>query len=343
MIVHRERPLNSETPIAELTRGTVTPNAAFYVRNHFEPPLLDPSSWRLEVGGLVERPLRLSLPELRAMRSQTLMVTLECAGNGRARLSPPTEGEPWGLGAVGTAEWTGVPLIDVLDRAGPRPAAREALFRGADGGPLEGRSGNTRFERSLALDEARESPALLAYAMNNEPLPIQHGYPLRLIVPGWYGVASVKWLAAIEIIDAAFSGYFQRERYVYEWERDGQLVREPVNRLRVRALITEPRPNQAVEAGDIVVRGVAWSGVAPIARVEVSIDAGPWQAARLSGKPGTGSWQPWELIARESRPGRTTVRARATDLAGRTQPPQPEWNRLGYGSNAIQEVRVDIG
>jgi len=341
MIVHHERPRNCETPISELV-GSLTPQASFYVRNHFDAPTLDAATWRLEVGALVERPLRLRLADLQGMRSQTLIVTMECAGNGRAFLHPATEGEPWGLGAVGTAAWTGVSLSDVIDQAGPRAAARELIFRGADCGPVGPSRQTTRFERSLPLDEARQSAALLAYGMNGEPLPVQHGYPLRLIVPGWYGVASVKWLTSIEASETPFSGYFQTVKYVYEWERDGQVVREPVNRLRVRALITEPRPDQAVEAGDLVVRGMAWSGAAPIARVEVRVGGGAWQEARLLGSPSRDRWQPWELITSAGDPGGTTVAARATDLAGRMQPQQPEWNRLGYGSNAIQEVAVHI-
>jgi DMSO/TMAO reductase YedYZ molybdopterin-dependent catalytic subunit len=341
MIVHHERPRNCETPISELAGG-VTPQASFYVRNHFDAPTLDAANWRLEVKGLVERPLGLRLADLQEMRSNTLIVTLECAGNGRAFLHPATEGEPWGLGAVGTAAWTGVPLSDVMDRAGPVAAAREVLFRGADSGPVGPARDIRGFERSLPLDEARQSGALLAYALNGEPLPVQHGYPLRLVVPGWYGVASVKWLTAIEAIERPFSGYFQTEKYVYEWERDGQVLREPVNRMRVRALITEPRLDQAVEAGDLVVRGMAWSGAAPIARVEVSIGGGSWQEARLLGSPSRDHWQAWTLIARVGGPGGTTVAARATDVAGRTQPRKPEWNRLGYGSNAIQEVAVHV-
>jgi len=341
MIVHHERPRNCETPISELV-GSLTLQASFYVRNHFDAPTLDAANWRLEVGGLVEHPLRLRLADLEGMRSQTLIVTLECAGNGRAFLHPATEGEPWGLGAVGTAAWTGVSLGDVIDRAGPGAPVRELVFRGADSGPV-GQSSEIRgFERSLPIDEARQSGAVLAYAMNGEPLPRQHGYPLRLIVPGWYGVASVKWLTTIEAIKTPFSGYFQTEKYVYEWERGGPVVREPVNRLRVRALITEPGPDQAVDAGDLVVRGMAWSGAAPIARVEVRVGGGAWREARLLGSPSRDRWQPWVLIASVADPGRTTVAARATDLAGRTQPKRPEWNRLGYGSNAIQEVAIHV-
>jgi DMSO/TMAO reductase YedYZ molybdopterin-dependent catalytic subunit len=250
------------------------------------------------------------------------------------------EGEKWGLGAVSTAEWTGVPLVEVLDRAGVTAAACEIVFRGADGGSVSGRSEPVRFERSLKLADARDSEALLAYAMNGEPLPVQHGHPLRLVVPGWYGVASVKWLTRIEAVGRPFGGYFQAEKYWYERNHAGEEVREPVTLQRVRAVITEPGPDQEREAGELIVRGVAWSGAAPIARVEVSISGGPWQGARLLGERHRHSWQWWELSTRADRPGRTGLRARATDLAGRTQPEQPEWNRFGYGGNAIQEVSV---
>jgi len=342
LVVHRAHPLNCETSIPALIGGVVMPNAHFYVRNHFQIPLLDPSPWRLEVGGLVERPLSLSLRDLKNMRSQTLVVTLECAGNGRSLLDPPVAGEKWGLGAVSTAEWTGVPLVEVLDRAGIKAGACEVVFRGADSGTVPGRTGTIRFERSLRLDDARDSGALLAYAMNGEPLPIQHGYPLRVTVPGWYAVTSVKWLTEIEVIDVPLSAHFQTDAYFYEWERDGQVVREPVTLQRVRSLITEPTPDAEVECGDVAIRGVAWSGAAPIACVEVSVGGGPWQQARLVSERNRHSWQWWELLTRIDRPGTTPLRVRATDLAGRTQPGQPEWNRLGYGNNAIQEVTVHL-
>jgi DMSO/TMAO reductase YedYZ molybdopterin-dependent catalytic subunit len=200
----------------------------------------------------------------------------------------------------------------------------------------------TYFERSLTIGVARESDALLAYAMNGEPLPVEHGYPLRLVVPGWYGVASVKWLTEIELIGSAFSGYFQSERYVYEWERSGQVIREPVTLQRVRSLITEPGWDEEVAPGELAVRGLAWSGAGPIARVEVSVGGGPWESAPLIGERHGHSWQRWELMTRAPRSGVLILRARATDLAGQTQPELPEWNRLGYGSNAIQEVRIHI-
>jgi DMSO/TMAO reductase YedYZ molybdopterin-dependent catalytic subunit len=342
LVVHRAHPLNCETSIPELLGGVVMPNAHFYVRNHFQIPALDPTTWRLSVGGLVERPLSLSMRHLTNMASQTLFVTLECAGNGRTLLDPSVEGEKWHLGAVSTPEWTGVPLVEVLDRAGIKPAAREVVFRGADSGILPGKTETTRFERSLALDDARDSEALLAYAMNGESLPIQHGYPLRLVVPGWYAVTSVKWLTEIEAIHERFTGHYQTESYFYESERDGQIVREPVTLQRVRSLITEPKPGEEIERGDIAVRGVAWSGAAPIASVEVRIGDRDWQDARLIGQRQRHSWQWWELITRVEERGPTTVRARATDLAGRTQPDEQQWNRLGYGNNLVHQVPVHV-
>jgi DMSO/TMAO reductase YedYZ molybdopterin-dependent catalytic subunit/glyoxylase-like metal-dependent hydrolase (beta-lactamase superfamily II) len=341
LVVHRTSPLNCETSIPALIGGVVMPNARFYVRNHFATPVLDAATWRLEVGGLVTRPLRLGYRDLRKLRSQTAVVTLECAGNGRSMLSPPAEGEQWRLGAVSTAEWTGVPLAEVLDRAGVSAEAAAVVFRGADQGTVDGLAEPVWFERALSLDDARGSEALLAYAMNGEPLPVEHGYPVRLIVPGWYAVASVKWLTHIEVIASPFQGFFQTQRYVYEREQEGRTVLERMRLQQVRSLITEPGPGD-LTAGDLIVRGVAWSGAAPIATVEVSVDDGPWQHAQLVGDRSRHSWQWWELPTRIDQPGSATLRARATDLAGRTQPDRPEWNRLGYGANAIQVLPLRL-
>jgi DMSO/TMAO reductase YedYZ molybdopterin-dependent catalytic subunit len=345
LVVHRAHPLNCETSIPALVGGVVMPNAGFYLRNHFHIPNLDPENYRLTVGGLVERPLSLSLRELRSMRSHSLVVTLECAGNGRALFDPPIEGEKWDFGAVSTAEWTGVPLVELLERARVRTNAHQVLFRGADGGVVEGRPEPIRFERSLRLDDTNISDALLAYAMNGEPLPIGHGYPLRLVVPGWYAVASVKWLTEIELVDRQFSGFFQADRYWYQWNREGtgtSVVSEPVTLQRVRSLITEPSSDQQVQRGERAIRGVAWSGTAAIARVEVSVRGGGWKEARLSGEPTRGSWRWWELMTRLDEPGVVSVRSRATDAAGNTQPERADWNRLGYGNNSIQRVQIRV-
>jgi hypothetical protein len=181
-----------------------------------------------------------------------------------------------------------------------------------------------------------------ACAMNGEPLPPEHGYPLRLIVPGWYAVASVKWLTEIEVIGSPFEGFFQTERYVYETGRGGSTVCEPVRLQRVRSIITDPAAGQDIPAGDLAIRGVAWSGTAPIEKVEVSVGGGPWRIAGLVGERRSHSWQWWELLTRIDSPGRAALRARATDQAGCRQPERPEWNRLGYGGNAVHTVSVHV-
>lgn len=342
LVVHRAHPLNCETSLPALVGGVVMPNVSFYVRNHFQIPKLNTAVWRLSVGGLVDRPSSLSLRDLSNMPSQTLVVTLECAGNGRSQLEPQVKGEQWNFGAVSTAEWTGVPLVEVLDRAGVRPGAKQVLFRGADSGTVDGINEAVHFERSLNLDDARVAGVLLAYAMNGGALPLQHGYPLRVIVPGWYAVASVKWLSGIEVLSDAFQGHYQTGAYFYEWQRDGLVTREPVTLQRVRSLITEPAGDAEVEHGELKIRGVAWSGAAQIARVDVSINGEPWQHARLVGERKPHSWQWWEFFLRVDQPGTVDIRARATDMASRAQPEAPEWNRLGYGNNAIQKLRIQV-
>ena len=227
-----------------------------------------------------------------------------------------------------------MPLTEVLDRAGARPAAHEVIFRGADCGHVGGHSGQVHFERSLPVAELGQRGALLAYAMNGEELPAHHGYPLRLVVPGWYAVASVKWLTSIELTDRLFRGHFQADRY--------HIGGSPLSLQRVRSLITEPALGKAIEPGSIVIRGLAWSGAAPIARVEVRCADDPWQPAWLAGEHHRHCWQRWELPVRLTRPGTVTIQARATDLAGQTQPDQPEWNALGYANNAIHQVRLAI-
>jgi DMSO/TMAO reductase YedYZ molybdopterin-dependent catalytic subunit len=193
------------------------------------------------------------------------------------------------------------------------------------------------------MDDARNSEVLLAYAMNGDPLPIQHGYPLRLIVPGWYAVASVKWLTDITVINEPLRAHYQTETYYFERQNDGQIIREPVSLQRVRSVITEPIGDAEISPGELAIRGVAWSGAAPIAKVEIKMDSGPWQEARIVGERKRHSWQRWELITRIDNSGaRHIIRARATDMAGRTQPELPEWNRLGYGNNAIQSVEVSV-
>jgi DMSO/TMAO reductase YedYZ molybdopterin-dependent catalytic subunit len=342
LVIRSADPLNAETSIPDLAGGAVMPTRRFYLRDHFPIPNLDGERYRLSVRGLVERPLDMSLREIRNLPSESRVVTLECAGNGRSFFDPKVPGEPWALGAVSTAEWTGVPLVELLDRAGMQPGATEIVFRGADGGRVSGGDVAVRFERSLPVDQVRDLDALLAYSMNGEPLPAPHGYPLRLIVPRWYAVASVKWLTEILVTDRAFDGYFQATKYWYEWVRDGREEREPVTLLNVRALIVAPGPGMKLARGETAIRGVAWSGVASIARVELSLNGGSWQEARMIGEGRPGAWQWWELLSSIEQAGPLVIRARATDMAGRTQPDQAEWNRLGYGNNSIHAVEAHV-
>ena len=342
LLVHRANPLNGETWVPDLTGGAIMPGGRFYLRNHFEMPKLDAERYRLSVGGSVERPLELCLRDLHNLRSESRVVTLECAGNGRSGFEPPVPGEVWGLGAVSTAEWTGAPLAEVLGRAGVGPGATHLIFRGADRGAVEGRDGPVSYERGLSIEEAEEAGALLAYEMNGEPLTPPHGYPLRLIAPGWYAVTSVKWLTGIEVTDRPCEGHFQQDKYWYEWVRDGRDEREPVKLMNVRALIASPDPGERLPRGETAIRGVAWSGAAPIAKVEVSLNGGLWREARLIGEGHRAAWQWWELITRLHEAGPVIVRARATDAAGGVQPERAEWNRLGYGNNSIHVVTAEV-
>jgi DMSO/TMAO reductase YedYZ molybdopterin-dependent catalytic subunit len=194
----------------------------------------------------------------------------------------------------------------------------------------------------LDVDQLGDTGAMLAFAMNGEALPVQHGSPLRLIVPGWYAVASVKWLTGILVIDEPFAGYYQHDKYQYERELAGHIERQPVTLQQVRALIVEPRADQTMEVGETLIRGVAWSGAAPIARVEVSISDGPWQQAALVGERQRGRWQCWQVPSRLDTRGPIGLRAEATDLAGRTQPERPLWNAQGYRINAVQQTVVNV-
>lgn len=216
------QPLNSETPLASQV-GIITPTAAFYVRNHFPQPALAASDWHLVVEGEVAHPFALTYHDVRALPNRTLVVTLECAGNGRAYLQPHAEGEDWHYGAVGTAEWSGVPLGTVLEQAGLRATAREVVIEGADRGYLAEAGQTLSYARSLPREQALHPDTLLAYAMNGEPLPAAHGFPLRLIVPGWYGMASVKWVRRIEAIAQHFQGFFQVERYILTPPASGEV------------------------------------------------------------------------------------------------------------------------
>jgi sulfane dehydrogenase subunit SoxC len=321
----------------------VTPAGLHYLLVHYDIPVADPVAWRLSVAGRVGRELSLSLDELRSKPAVTLAVTMECAGNGRARLSPRPLSQPWLLEAVGTAEWTGIPLRDLLEEAGVDEDAREVAFRGLDRG-IEGGE-EQAYERSLPLGEALGEDVLLAYAMNGQPLLPQHGFPLRLVVPGWYGMTSVKWLERITVLDRPFEGYQQARGYRLRQtpDEDG----EPLSRMLPRSLLVPPGvPDFAtrartLEAGPCAVRGRAWSGFGSVERVEVSPDGGAaWSDARLGPQASKWAWRAWEWDWDLRDPGDYELCCRATDSAGNVQPPEPHWNLGGYANNAVHRVPV---
>jgi DMSO/TMAO reductase YedYZ molybdopterin-dependent catalytic subunit len=330
-------PFNAEAP-PEALAADITPNRLHFVRSNFRVPMHD---GHLEIGGAVEGPMTLTLDDLRAMPSAERVVTLECAGNGRLGQTPLPLGEPWGSYAVSTASWKGAFLHEVLKQARPAADAIDVKFQGADHGPYY-QFKNVTFMRSLPLTHAADPAAeiLIAYEMNGEQLPPDHGAPFRLIVPHWYGVASVKWLKRIEVLTHKYAGEFQIGHYMYEW---ADRPHQPVTTMRVRALITDPARSATIRAGTYAVRGKAWSGTGPVTHVHISLTGeGDWYPASLEPRQGPYQWQDWSFRWQASKPGRHTLRARATDAHGNVQPDVPPWNRLGYGNNAIEVLNVDV-
>jgi len=326
----------------EALRYDLTPTGMHYLLVHFDIPDVDAAAWRLDIGGRVGRPLTLSLEDLTSRPSRTLPVTMECAGNGRARLAPRAISQPWLVEAIGTAEWTGVPLRDVLADAEVREDAVELVFTGADHG-VQG-DVEQDYQRSLPVAEAMGPDVLLAYAMNGRPLEPQHGAPLRLLVPGWYGMTSVKWLTGIQAVAEPFEGYQQGDAYRYQ--RDEDDPGEPVTRIRVRALMIPPgypdflTRRRTLDAALVTVRGRAWSGQAPVARVELGVD-GEWTDAALEPALGPYAWSAWSC-AWEATPGEHELSCRATDAAGNAQPIEQPWNLQGMGNNLVQTVPVTV-
>jgi DMSO/TMAO reductase YedYZ molybdopterin-dependent catalytic subunit len=274
-----------------------------------------------------------SLDAVRMLPSRTFAVTLECAGNGRKFMEPPVPGEQWGLGAVGTAQWTGAPLHSVVEGEW-LPSAVDVVFRGADKGTPKDLGRRIAYERSLPIDLARGNDILVAYAMNGQPIPPEHGGPLRLIVPGWYGMASVKWLAEVRVLDGPFDGFFQKDRYVIEGA--------PLRGIEPRAVITSPVDGADLSRGSVEIRGYAWSGRAPLDRVEVSAD-GKEPLAKMTA-PSDANHFAWQEFAFEISldPGEHTLVARAFDRDDNAQPLSPRWNALGYANNAVRPTRVRV-
>ena len=323
-IIRERDPVNFEYPFDQLDTF-LTPNDQFYIRSHFKAPVLDRQEYRLSVGGAVQHSFTISYEELLAMPSVTRPATLECAGNGRIFLVPQVKGAQWQLGAVSTAEWTGVPLAVLLERAGMDPNACEILFEAADHGvpkeePIP--PGDTSYSRSVAVGKVED--ILIAYAMNGEEIPLDHGFPLRAIVSGHYGMASVKWLTHIRVLTVPYKGYWQTSDYGYwAYDENNNPMRLALGEMAVKSAIARPRTRELIPAGSTYrVVGAAWGGNTQITAVELSTDDGmTWQPVRFLDEPQFGAWRRWEFPWQvPERKGMYSLRSRATDSEGNTQP-----------------------
>ncbi|NOV02261.1 sulfite oxidase [Paenibacillus planticolens] len=329
-------PEMQEFPMLSLS-SRITPEHLFYIRNHFPYPIIDMRTWGLQINGLVNRPLYLRYHDLLQMHQVSIPVTLECAGEKRALFVPKTRGEQWELGASSHAVWTGVRLMDILKAACILPNAMEVTFEGMDKGVRTDMQGIFTYMRSLPIKEALNPDLLIALYMNGKPLPFRHGYPARLIVPGWYGMASVKWLQRITIIDQPFKGPFQAVDYVYV------NTAKPVETIRLNSTIAQPSDQQVLAKGEHLLLGTAISGDSPVLFVEVSFDNGmTWQPASWLDPHESYSWRRWCLKWTATNSGTYDISVRATDAAGNVQPEIADWNEKGYGYNAIQKIRVYV-
>jgi DMSO/TMAO reductase YedYZ molybdopterin-dependent catalytic subunit len=331
----------------EALRRPITPIGMHYVLIHFDVPDVDPGTFELVVDGHVRRPIALTLADLRGRPAVSMPVVMECAGSGRAHLAPRPVSAPWHDEAIGCAEWTGTPLRGVLEDAGLLDDAVEILFTAYDRGVDQGVEQD--YQRSLSIEEALREDVLLAYAMNGQPLPASHGFPLRLIVPDWYGMASVKWLRSITAIAQPFRGVQQTLLYRYRRTEDDPGT--PVTHKKPRALMAPPgipeflTRARHLRAGRTLIEGRAWSGPDAVCRVEFSADGGrTWDDARLEAPGGTHGWSAWAYEWEPAAPGDYELCVRATDAAGNVQPLDnaEAWNRGGYGVNAVQRVTVRV-
>jgi sulfane dehydrogenase subunit SoxC len=325
-------------------RYDITPIGMHYLLIHFDVPFVDVTTWSLEMGGHVATPRDLTLEDIRSRPRVTLPVTMECAGNGRARLDPRPHSQPWLNEAIGTAEWTGTPLWPLLEEAGVLDGAVEILFTGLDRG-TQGEH-EQWYQRSLSLEEARRPEVILAYEMNGQPLPPQHGYPLRLVVPDWYGMTSVKWLKSITAVTEEFQGF--QQKVFYRIAKDDDDPGEQVSRMFPRSLIVPPgipefeTRERLLPPGRVTLEGRAWSGWAPIAKVEVSVDGGTtWSDAALELPVGPHAWRRWRKDW-DAPEGDHIVASRATDERGNTQPVEQRWNMRGVANNMVQTVAVHV-
>ena len=344
LIVQRAAPLAAEMPLSGF--GTwITPNDLFHILTTIADPLptLDPAAWRLTVDGHVEQPITLTYEQLKALPARKVVAVLECAGNSRNSVSPPLERSPLNNGYVGNAEWLGVPLHRVLERAGLKVSPREVVLEGVDRGKPAFAPEEVPFAKSLPLDKALHPDTLLVYEMNGVALPREHGGPVRAVVPGWYGTYHVKWLGRVSVIDRPFDGVFMTRAWRIRRRQEGFVRDEPVTQVAVKSLIVRPAVDEKLTVGTHTVAGAAWSGGKDIASVQVSTDGGrTWGFAQLVVPAATYAWRFWEFTWRVTQPGSYTLMARATDTSGAAQPFAYDLDSGGFAVNQIQPVRVEV-
>ena len=348
LTVHVTRPFDAETPVREF-RPFLTPNHRFFVRSHFGPPPPDAiteANWTLRIGGLVERPQRFTLKDLRQLDVATITAVVQCSGNGRAFHRPKVPGVQWERGAVGNAEWTGVRLRDLLAKAGVHAGAHHVQFQGADRPVV---ASVPLFTRSIPLEKALHPDTILAYEMNGRPLPLLHGAPLRVITPGWMADSCIKWLTEITVSQDEAQGYYMQTAYRYPTRPvvPGEAIAasdlKPVEEMTVKSLIAAPQEGESVKSGPVTIQGMAWSGEAKVVKVEVSFDEGKtWESSRLVGEDRPYAWRQWQLIWKAKAAGTFTILCRATDANGEQQPATTPWNPSGFLWNGWDRVTVTV-
>ncbi|HEY6769631.1 MAG TPA: sulfite oxidase [Candidatus Sulfotelmatobacter sp.] len=344
MVLRSFRFIDLETPV-EYFNSWLTPVPHFFVRNHMhEPAELDPQTWKLTIGGEVEKPVVLTLAELSKLETHSVVNTLECAGNGRAFQRPQVPGIQWGKGAVSTARFSGTPLRDILQRAGVKESGKHVMFRGLDEVPGK----VPPFIRSIPIEKALDADTLIATHMNGSPLTKHHGFPARALVPGWIGAASCKWLTEVKVLEAEFGGNFMSPGYRFpnQLGKPGEAVKpedtHPLTGLTVKSVIAGPGDGTRIKAGKVFVHGAAWAGEADIVKVEISTDGGTqWIPAKLGHEQSHYAWRLWSYEWK-AKSGEYSILSRATDSQGRTQPATPVWNPSGYLNNAIDQVKIHV-
>ena len=348
LITRVTHPYDAETPVRAFA-SFLTPNDRFFVRSHFGPPppeQVNPDTWRLRVTGLVDRPLTLRLGELKQFQEVSIVAVVQCSGNGRAFHEPKAPGVQWERGAVGNAKWTGVRLRDVVAQAGIQASAQHMQMLGADRPVLDT---IPLFLRSIPVDKAVHPDTILAYAMNDQPLPLLHGAPVRLITPGWMADSCVKWLTDLKLQEEEAQGYYMQTAYRHPVRpvEPGSVIKpaemKPVEAMVVKSLIVHPEQGASVKRGLLNVQGVAWTGEGKVEKVEISTDDGrTWTNAQLVGPDAPYAWRPWQVTVENHATGSFTILSRATDDRGETQPMTSPWNPGGFLWNGVDRIRVDV-